>query len=40
MQRYISEKTNTQIVGKELGEYVQKSKYLVDLAQQMLAQES
>ena len=40
MQRYITQKTNTQIVGKQLGDYVQKSKYLVELAQQIYTEQS
>ncbi len=40
MQRYITQKTNTQVVGKELVEYVQKSKHLIDLAQQIYTEES
>lgn len=40
MQRYITEKTNTQIVGKELADYVQKSKYLVEIAQKIYHEES
>lgn len=40
MQKYITQKTNSQIMGKELVEYVQKSNYLVDLAEQICSEES